>query len=406
MIGGQAGYNFQVNSFVFGVQGDFASAVTQGDSVCNAPLPSPPFQGPGAMTRCWTETEWLASATARAGVTWDRALIYIKGGAAWLSSVYELGRGEWFAYSVEPHFRKRETRAGWTIGAGIEYALSPRVSGFIEYNYYDFGTRTIDLPMVQFPDIIQPMAIRQDMQVVKVGLNSRFGGGEQAKPTIPVKAAARDSLRLHNWTGFYAGGHVGHGWSEREALPNFTNVRDNFSSQTFSSGVTSGGVDYLLQTDYLENFQGLRGRHHGWFGGVQGGYSYQFNSGVVAGVVGDFSFRGVEASSSGGWVQSTTDFYNYYTDATYTTLVGSELINNSLGGSLNLNARLDYFGTLRGRLGFAWGQFLPYVTGGLAWGENSVTAFGRNSTTSRPRSPSTAMAPRQGGLSSPTIQAE
>ena len=36
-----------------------------------------------------------------------------------------------------------ETRPGWTVGAGAEYAFTNLLSGFIEYGYYDFGSRTV-----------------------------------------------------------------------------------------------------------------------------------------------------------------------------------------------------------------------------------------------------------------------
>ncbi len=40
-----------------------------------------------------------------------------------------------------------ETRRGWTIGIGGEYAFTNRVSAFVEYDYYAFGTRSVAFPV-------------------------------------------------------------------------------------------------------------------------------------------------------------------------------------------------------------------------------------------------------------------
>jgi outer membrane immunogenic protein len=67
------------------------------------------------------------------------------------------------------------TRSGWTIGIGGEYAFTNVVSGFVEYNYFDFGSRQIAFtPQVAglgpaFVDITETKS------VVRAGLNVRFG---------------------------------------------------------------------------------------------------------------------------------------------------------------------------------------------------------------------------------------
>lgn len=78
----------------------------------------------------------------------------------------------------------------------------------------------------------------------------------------------------------------------------------------------------------------------GWFGGGQVGYNYQFGNNVVA---------GLEADLQGGDISA---------------------------GPAGLNSSLDLFGTVRGRLGYAFGRVLPYVTGGFAWGDNSIDYLG------------------------------
>ncbi|MFG1464421.1 outer membrane protein [Xanthobacter sp. DSM 24535] len=78
----------------------------------------------------------------------------------------------------------------------------------------------------------------------------------------------------------------------------------------------------------------------GWSGGGQVGYNYQFVNNVLIGVEAD--------------------------------LQGSDISSSTLG----LSSKLDYFGTVRARLGYAFDRVLPYVTGGLAYGKNTITDFG------------------------------
>ncbi|MFS8037304.1 outer membrane protein [Xanthobacter sp. AM11] len=78
----------------------------------------------------------------------------------------------------------------------------------------------------------------------------------------------------------------------------------------------------------------------GWFAGGQLGYNYQFANNVVA---------GIEADLQGGDITA---------------------------GTAGLSSTLDVFGTVRGRLGYAVGPVLPYVTGGFAWGNNSIDYLG------------------------------
>lgn len=74
----------------------------------------------------------------------------------------------------------------------------------------------------------------------------------------------------------------------------------------------------------------------GWFGGGQVGVNYQFQNNIVA---------GLEADVDGGDIS---------------------------GNALGLSSKLDTFGTVRARLGYAFGRVLPYVTGGFAWGSNTL----------------------------------
>ena len=103
--------------------------------------------------------------TGRIGFTADRALFYVKGGAAWtdLDNSITVGSDVW---------TKSETRDGWTLGGGIEYAFAPNWSAFVEYDYYDFG----DKNTVIGDELVK---VDTDVSAVKVGVNYRFGGASE-----------------------------------------------------------------------------------------------------------------------------------------------------------------------------------------------------------------------------------
>ena len=78
----------------------------------------------------------LASVTGRLGYAWDRFLGYVKGGGAWENDDH------FFTDAINTGTASL-TRSGWTVGIGGEYAFTNFVSGFVEYDYYDFGDRDV-----------------------------------------------------------------------------------------------------------------------------------------------------------------------------------------------------------------------------------------------------------------------
>ncbi|MDQ0505510.1 outer membrane protein [Xanthobacter agilis] len=126
----------------------------------------------------------------------------------------------------------------------------------------------------------------------------------------PVKAIAAP---VFSWTGFYIGANFGYGG-------------DKFSQDLVALGVTVGSVDT---------------QSSGWMVGGQLGYNYQFANNVVVGLETDLQWANISGQSSGINLGGT----------------------NWIAGS-----NVDYFGTIRARLGYAFDRFLPYITGGAAYG--------------------------------------
>jgi outer membrane immunogenic protein len=171
-LGGvQGGWNYQFGHFVLGSEVDFSWTDIKGDQSSAVGI-----DGFATITRS-SKTKWMGTATTRLGYAWDRVLVYSKLGAAWAHFDYNdnlaiPGVGSIYNSSAS------ETRAGWTVGTGIEWAFAGNWSAKVEYDYMDFGRRTVDFAPVNIGIASVPvnLDIDQRISVVKVGINYRFGG--------------------------------------------------------------------------------------------------------------------------------------------------------------------------------------------------------------------------------------
>jgi outer membrane immunogenic protein len=159
-IGGvQAGCDYQfAGGFVIGITADYAWTDAEGS---NAAILFPPFTD-------HSKVKSLASVTGRIGYAWDRFLGYVKGGGAWERDEYWSTNGVFTGTASE-------TRSAWTIGIGGEYAFTNYLTGFIEYNYYDFGNRELTFNS-SAGGVFHIFGIDETKSVLKAGLNFRFGG--------------------------------------------------------------------------------------------------------------------------------------------------------------------------------------------------------------------------------------
>ena len=165
MVGGQIGCDYQFPSnWVLGVEGYAAGGKISGSAVVPVPGDNATFSD---------TTNFLTSGTARIGYAWGRWLPYVKGGAAWASDNYTVADvlGAYDAVASEDRF-------GWTAGAGIEWALWDDWSVKLEYDYYGFGTRSVTFTNEDDRRrLLAPWSVKQDIQVVTLGLNFHVFAG-------------------------------------------------------------------------------------------------------------------------------------------------------------------------------------------------------------------------------------
>lgn len=160
--GGQIGFNWQSGQFVFGVEAD--GSWTDANDCGTAHAVFTAYHG------C-NQVNWYVTATGRLGVAMDRALLYVKGGAAFADEEHHITFN-----NVVTTNSPSETRFGWTVGAGIEYGLAPNWSAKIEYNYMDFGAENHSFNYSANPvGLVERWDISQQVHVVKFGINYRFG---------------------------------------------------------------------------------------------------------------------------------------------------------------------------------------------------------------------------------------
>ncbi len=117
LVGGTIGYNYQIGQAVVGLEGDVDWANINGttNNLC----------GLG----CKTKDSWLSTVRGRLGYAADRFMPYITGGAAF---------GD--VKASTPGFAGGSSdRAGWTLGAGLEFAVAQNWSLKAEYLYVDLG---------------------------------------------------------------------------------------------------------------------------------------------------------------------------------------------------------------------------------------------------------------------------
>lgn len=135
--GGQVGINWHVSMFVFGAEGDIMGLSGTGTRNQTVIWPSTPQQ---ATLSDSVSDHWLATVRGRAGLAFDRTLVYLTaGGAASNWSITHTYSDNFLAGTSPTTDRVSVTRFGWTAGVGIEYAFADGWSGRLEYLYANLG---------------------------------------------------------------------------------------------------------------------------------------------------------------------------------------------------------------------------------------------------------------------------
>lgn len=150
--GGHIGYNVQINQWLVGLEGTADGANFSASSF------GPFLGGPATGIAETTRADVQGSIRARAGIAIDRFLVYATGGVAFtgLHNHYTDTTGFFTGVPGFSDASISKTRAGWTVGAGLEYAITNNWSVRVEYRYEDFGHYT-DFPFVALLQTAPPV---------------------------------------------------------------------------------------------------------------------------------------------------------------------------------------------------------------------------------------------------------
>jgi len=167
LAGGYAGFNYQVNQFVVGLDGDFSWARLTGSTA---------DIGPTGFNDVSNETiKWIATVTGRLGYAVNNWMFFGKAGWAWAGF-----SGTSATFNVAGvntnNNTNSESRNGWTLGTGVEWGFAPHWSTKIEYDYVKFmtsnynNTDTTVGGVVTFPG----RSATSNLSMVKLGVAYRF----------------------------------------------------------------------------------------------------------------------------------------------------------------------------------------------------------------------------------------
>ncbi|MBZ0215997.1 MAG: outer membrane beta-barrel protein, partial [Fimbriimonadaceae bacterium] len=177
-LGGvQAGYNWQSDMFVFGVEADiqFMNADSSRTTTPLILFGGAPQAGSFAISR--SELNALGTLRARVGAAMDRNLFYLTGGLAF-GQVEDFSRAQ-YGGGVGNAFNYIATtdswRTGWTIGAGFERAIDDNWTVKAEYLHYDLGEHSVTgLPVAPNPPFNTNNIWDVSGDIARIGLNYKF----------------------------------------------------------------------------------------------------------------------------------------------------------------------------------------------------------------------------------------
>jgi outer membrane immunogenic protein len=174
LVGGQAGVNWQINNFVLGIEGD-GDALLGGNTNRIAG-----FVGNNSST-----TGFFGTVRGRGGIAFDRFLVYGTGGVAFGSNQNNWGNTFLGTVGGAPAIftanNQTNTRVGYAVGGGVEYAFLNNLSVKVEYLFVDLGRTNLAFAA---PGVGAGFAInhREQDHVIRAGLNYKFNWGFGAAP--------------------------------------------------------------------------------------------------------------------------------------------------------------------------------------------------------------------------------
>jgi outer membrane immunogenic protein len=155
VVGGlYAGYNAQFGQIVVGLEADAEASGVSGDAGDDF------FNSYNDL-----EQKWQGSVRARLGYAIGSVMPYITGGVAFSS--WDITAGTFLPPRISDDYS--QTFTGWTVGGGVEVAITQNVIARAEYRYTDFGSETQDIDLAPFENEVE-----LTNSTVRVGIAYKF----------------------------------------------------------------------------------------------------------------------------------------------------------------------------------------------------------------------------------------
>jgi outer membrane immunogenic protein len=182
--GGQIGYNWQWDRWVWGVEADI-QASGQRDSttfICPAAVCAAAVGAPDVVVDFDQKLKWFGTVRGRLGITGSPIMAYVTGGLAYgsIKTAGTITGGNINLAAVATSFSVSETKVGWVVGAGVEGQISGNWTGKIEYLYMDLGTVsggpfvTTIAPVVRANFLAASFSSKITDHILRAGLNYKF----------------------------------------------------------------------------------------------------------------------------------------------------------------------------------------------------------------------------------------
>src|SRR5262249_16618400 len=172
---GQIGANYEFAPWVVGIEGSWDASGIQGNTLIGTTTPALPQE------RFTSQAQWFAALTGRIGYAANDWLFYAKAGGGWMGVRYTEDLLTAQASNVPPGATAAtqvitDTRTGFTVGVGIEFGLVENITGKIEYDFYDFGSKNYNF------SAITPVSVSSNLHVLTAGINYKFNWSGGPKP--------------------------------------------------------------------------------------------------------------------------------------------------------------------------------------------------------------------------------
>jgi outer membrane immunogenic protein len=170
--GVQAGCNMQTGRWVLGVEADVNWTGAEKSTIVAFPTVGPWLAHTEAPVH---KLSWFSTVRARLGIAaTDHTLLYATGGLALGRVTSSFNYVAFVAFPIAG--QEAETRAGWTVGGGLEHAFGNNWSVKAEYLYLDLGSFAYQAMPPVFTGEIYTIDVRTRAHVARLGLNYKFDG--------------------------------------------------------------------------------------------------------------------------------------------------------------------------------------------------------------------------------------